>query len=195
MKFGRGLATLGFLLYLAVILGVVVFVAQSLTLIDRIVHGTLYSYGLQFSLDWGKPYWTILHNVQISLGLLAMFALVSTVLMWRKYVYKSQPVKPVTSESARATTVAPSTPETPSPLVPSVSGSIKCPHCGKSFTQPLRMLDFQGDRPRIVSLCPFCNEVIPPVFRQGERNQDKKVVPLKGKKNNHKLESTVPSSS
>ncbi len=39
-------------------------------------------------------------------------------------------------------------------------GMVSCRHCGKIFTQPLRMLDFHEDRPRMVSICPFCNEVI-----------------------------------
>ena len=44
---------------------VVVMAATSLVLmiclsqIDNIVHGTLYSYGLQFSYDWANPYWRL----------------------------------------------------------------------------------------------------------------------------------------
>jgi len=49
---------------------------------------------------------------------------------------------------------------TPSPFSSEVAGLIRCANCGKAFTQPLRMLDFQGDRPRILSICPFCNEII-----------------------------------
>jgi len=30
-----------------------------LSQIDNIVHGTLYSYGLQFSYDWANPYWRL----------------------------------------------------------------------------------------------------------------------------------------
>jgi len=53
------------------------------------------------------------------------------------------------------------TPEpTPAPFSSEIPGLIRCSNCGKAFTQPLRMLDFQGDRPRIVSICPFCNEII-----------------------------------
>jgi hypothetical protein len=61
-------------------------------------------------------------------------------------------------------------PATPTPQIVSAptrqqpfsesAGSTICPHCNKAFSQPLRMMDFQGDRPRIVDICPFCNEII-----------------------------------
>jgi len=66
---------------------------------------------------------------------------------------------------------------TPTPvLIPSASsGYIRCLHCGKVFTQPLRMLDFQGDRPRIINICPFCNEIIQSTPRQEEKIQNKRL--------------------
>lgn len=41
----------------------------SLTYVDYIVHYNLYSYGLQFSLDWAKPYWFALNIVFLSAAL------------------------------------------------------------------------------------------------------------------------------
>ncbi len=41
----------------------------SLTYLDYIVHYTLYSYGLQFSLAWAKPYWIALNVVFLSAAL------------------------------------------------------------------------------------------------------------------------------
>jgi len=78
----------------------------------------------------------------------------------------------------------PATPPAPASLPADISGLAKCFHCGKLFSQPLRMLDFQGDRPRIVNICPFCNEIIPSSPRQDEGEQDKKLQ-FKKKSNNH----------
>jgi outer membrane biosynthesis protein TonB len=38
-----------------------------LCLVDNIVHGTLYNYGLQFSYDWAVPYWR-LTQIAFALG-------------------------------------------------------------------------------------------------------------------------------
>jgi hypothetical protein len=79
----------------------------------------------------------------------------------------------------------PATAHSPSPvpapvMIPSaLKGYFSCLHCGKVFTQPLRMMDFQGDRPRIINFCPFCNEIITSGSRQ-EENEQKKWSQLKG---------------
>jgi hypothetical protein len=40
--------------------------------IDQLVNGTLYSYGLVFSNDWGQPYWMFL-RVSLALIVAAIF--------------------------------------------------------------------------------------------------------------------------
>jgi len=97
--------------------------------------------------------------------------------------------KPLPTQTASSTTPPPpapipATPHAPASLPADISGLNKCFHCGKLFSQPLRMLDFQGDRPRIVNICPFCNEIIPSSPHQGETEQDKKFQ-LKKKNDNH----------
>lgn len=105
--------------------------------------------------------------------------------MSTRTVEKSPSTQKVTP--AAPVLVAPSTHPKPSEQIQTPSRSspsrslrsetselVRCFHCRKAFTQPLRMLDFQGDRPRIVNICPFCNEVIPTAPKQGEREQDKK---------------------
>jgi hypothetical protein len=43
-----------------------------LLLIDQLVNGTLYSYGLVFSSDWAQPYW-LLMRVSLVLIVVAIF--------------------------------------------------------------------------------------------------------------------------
>jgi len=63
----------------------VVSVFYSLTLLDNIVHGSLYHYGLQFSYDWANPYWTTFRIAQALLGLTVVSTSVSTIYIFKKY--------------------------------------------------------------------------------------------------------------
>jgi len=83
-----------------------------------------------------------------------------------------QPASKPAFTPQQSTTPRPATPSA-SPPPSNATGPIKCPHCGRSFTQPLRMLDFQGDRPRIVEICPFCNETMRSAPRAEEKEQDR----------------------
>jgi hypothetical protein len=37
---------------------------------------------------------------------------------------------------------------------------ISCPNCGKVFSRPLVMLDFNKGTTRLVNVCPFCNQIL-----------------------------------
>jgi len=174
----------GLLLFTAIVLAATVSVAHSINLLDNIVHGTLYNYGLQFSYDWATPYWSILQAIQAFLTLTAASTLVSTVYVYKRYIH-AKPERKETKEievASEKPTAAPSV--AAEPQMPTPSGLTRCTNCGRVFTQPLRMLDFHSDRPRIVNICPFCNEVISPAPRQEELERSKKVA-QKSKKNNY----------
>jgi hypothetical protein len=179
--------------------------------LDNIVHGTLYNYGLQFSYEWANPYWSVLRTVQALIGLTAVFSAVSYVYMYRTYTL----VKRRKHEETRAKTEVEvetkrekkivSLPPSPTPTftpIPSTrelepepvsvrdkaekaDGLIRCNHCNRVFSQPLRMLDFHAERPRIISICPFCNEVVQPATRKAEAETGKKPF-WKVKRNNNK---------
>jgi len=168
------------LLFTVLVLAAAAFAAYTLTLFDKIVHGALYNYGLQFSYDWATPYWTLLRIVQVLISLTAVFTVINFVYVYRKYIY----TKPRGIQTRSEKKVVPSRVQEPEPpSEPSkVGGLVKCTHCNRVFSQPLRMLDFHSDRPRIINICPFCNEVIPPILRHEEAEKGKKTA-QKGKKN------------
>jgi len=165
----------GLLVFTVAIMGATVFTAYELSLLDNIVHGTLYKYGLTFSYNWANPYWMILRVIQVLLGVVAVCTIANTVYLYRKHIY----TKPEKKKTMGEKIVVPSSAQ--EPQVERMLGLVRCPSCQKSFSQPLRMLDFHSERPRIVNICPFCNEVIPPILR-GEAEKDKRG--QKGKKNN-----------
>jgi len=158
----------------------------TLTLFDNIVHGTLYNYGLQFSYDWANPYWTLLRIVQVLMGLAAVFNVMSTVYVYRKFI-RTKPQVIQTRSEKKVISSHVLEPEPPTETQ-RVGGLVKCDHCKRVFAQPLRMLDFHSDRPRIINICPFCNEVIPPILRHEEADRGKKNA-QKGRKNDQSRES------
>jgi hypothetical protein len=155
----------------------------TLELFNNIVHGTLYHYGLHFSYEWANPYWTLLRIVQISISLTAVLTVVNTAYVYRRYV-RTRHGKPMMAPAKIEKKVAPlSVQETEAPSeTQKLGGMVRCTHCNRVFAQPLRMLDFHSDRPRIISICPFCNEVIQPILRNEEAERGKRFI-LKGKKN------------
>jgi len=177
----------------------------TLTLLDQVVHGTLYSYGLQFSYNWANPYWTLLRVTMALLAISAVATIFNTILIVRLgFKEKQRSVKiPPTQKVMKNTSVTtlarektPTASHAPSPqasakpttkpthaMTPTTSynsphapESFKCAHCNKMFTQPLRMLDFQSDPPRIVNVCPFCNKTMSsaPTNKESEQTENKK---------------------
>jgi len=191
------------ILFAAIILSATVSAAYTLTLLDKIVHGQLYNYGLQFSLEWSTPYWSLLRITLTLLLVAAVSTVVSVVFTLRKHAFVKKPnEKVVISQKSSTSVQSPAHPIEKTPLVPVMSSTtttstvpasvasgipelIRCSHCGKAFTQPLRMLDFQSDRPRIVKICPFCNEIIPSSVPNRDEKESEKKFQFKKKNNNH----------
>ena len=173
------------LLFTVLVLAATAYAVYCLTLLDNVVHGTLYNYGLQFSYDWANPYWMLLRIVQAMIVLATMFNVVSLVYVYRKYIYtKPQATETRSEKKVISSTIRGNETQTETQRM---GGMVKCTHCNRVFAQPLRMLDFHSDRPRMINICPFCNEVIPPML-YNEEDRGKKTA-LKGKKNNQIRES------
>src|SRR3990170_2165095 len=170
------LKRMGLPLFIIFVLSMTASVVYSLTLLDKLVHGTLYSYGLQFSYDWAVPYWTILRIIEALVGLSAVVTLTSMIHVYRKHTYSKPQMKTTVTEKVDAPSFA------TEPQEQSIFGLVKCTHCGNSYSKPFQALELQGDKFRTVNVCPFCSEVIQPVPRQVESKQVKKAV-QKQKKN------------
>lgn len=177
--------------------------------LDNIVNGTLYNYGLQFSYEWANPYWSVLRTVQAFIGLTAIFASVSYLYMYRTYtlikrrkheetIAKTE-VK-VETERKKKTVSLPRSPTLTSTPIPStrelesepvsvsgeeerVDSSVRCNHCNRVFSQPLRMLDFHDELPRMIDVCPFCSEVIRSAVSKEETEKKKKLIFSNGRMN------------
>jgi len=182
--------------------------------LDNIVHGTLYDYDLQFSYEWANPYWSVLRTVQALISLTAVFSVVSYLYMYRTYtlvkrtkhkgtIAKTEAeveterekrfVSPAPSPTPTFTPIPSTSEPEPEPVSASdkaekADGLIRCNHCNRVFSQPLRMLDFHAERPRVINICPFCNEVIQPTIREAEAETAKKPSFWKLKRNNSNKE-------
>jgi uncharacterized Zn-finger protein len=151
--------------------------------IDAIVHGTLYSYGLQFSTIWAQPYWTyarILYASQfVSIGL-------SLVALGFGFLKKDNGDKQAPKLEQNANKQAPKCEQNADASVSrpeKITGDsivISCPACKRAFSKPLVMLDFSGGKAKLVNVCPYCNGVLGKAEEQDDTgmiaDHDKKLV-------------------
>jgi len=177
----KGVRIIEFLLYVFAIIATVS-AASSLTYLDWIVHNQLYSYGLQFSYDWADPYWTTLRLVFLLLGF------VVTSIVGMIYVYGRERIKTeirekfikeklpnlVTADKAEKADKMENVDKAENVSL-SDQSLYKCGSCGRSFRQPLKMLDLSSAEIKTVELCPFCNEALTPIKRltTPEQKQEK----------------------
>ncbi|MGD8506483.1 MAG: hypothetical protein PVF15_07465 [Candidatus Bathyarchaeota archaeon] len=126
--------------------------AYLLTVVDTIVHGQLYEFGLIFSLDWANPYWTVFRMIQVLLGIIAAASSMNIAFSFWKML-KGPRVTKVVHEETKAELV---------PQTAGVPSLFRCTSCGRNISHPLRMLDFQSQRPKMVNVCPFCNATVVP---------------------------------
>ncbi len=183
------------LIVLVPVLVTSVCLAYFIFLLGGFVYTTLYDYGLQLSSEWANSFWATLRYVQVLLVLNTVFSIAGLLYLYVKSVESKHTKTPRTVENSIP---VPKVVENPIPVKTTVqkrssiefqkqpprlqpkpevasksdlgSGLVKCNHCGKEFAQPLRMLDFHEDPPRMISVCPFCSEVmVPPKAQDDER--------------------------
>jgi hypothetical protein len=175
--------------------------AYMLTLVDEFIHSTLLSFGLAFSDELANSYWTLLRVTWALLAVCAFAITMNMIFIVRsspkekRQSLETAPIRRVlrdtrpilqTKEKNGPISIAsdrpvppkptpkpmPTTAPEPSYTSPDIPTLFKCSHCGKAFTQPLRMLNFQVDPPRIVNVCPFCNETMPSGSTDKESEND-----------------------
>jgi hypothetical protein len=126
------------------------FLVYLLGVIDSIVHGELYNFGLQFSVVWADPYWNALHLVYIFLAIPAALSVMVLIAGLGKTGDEDRVVRRVVNKVSNA---QPQTAKEHSVL-------IRCVHCGKVFSKPETMLDFSNGKPQLANVCPYCEHVL-----------------------------------
>ena len=127
--------------------------------IDNIVHGQLYNFGLQFSLDWAVGYWSFARLIYLCLAVPGVFSCVVLVFSFfpKKNNGESRVVRPDTRSANRKMQASKEN-----------NMVISCPHCRKMFGKPLTMLDFASGKGKLVNVCPYCNRVLGDVDEKGK---------------------------
>ena len=136
---------------------------------ELIVHGQLYSYGLVFSPDWADSYRVLTWLTFLCAGLpmgLSGIALASSFLKTEEVPQRATmapqragPPRGVVRVDSRQTPQTQTVRETPKVDNGNCVG-ISCPECKKVFGRALVMLDFRSGSNRMVSVCPYCNNVL-----------------------------------
>jgi len=130
--------------------------------LNGIVHGQLYSFGLQFSTLWASPYWM---TEALIYGCLtvppAVGGSILVIDIARARAAKRIPtVKRVDAKpAADGAKLAASRP----PMKTTHGGNpmlITCPKCKRVFGKPLNMLDFSRGPAQLVNVCPYCSYIL-----------------------------------
>ena len=139
--------------------------------IDRIVHQDLYNYGLRFSYDWANTYWTVFRSALAFICIptaLSAVQLTADLMAWLKAKRRNinaEVRQSVTIEKAKNRKVNGARKSRNSwnrKRRQEMKGSenrmlMECSKCGKTFTKPLVMLDFTGEKGKLINLCPYCD--------------------------------------
>ena len=129
--------------------------------IDRIVHGDLYNYGLQFSYEWAVPYWTnyrlimIFMLIPVALSTVTLFV---NLLAWLRGERIEVTVKKRKPTTAIKKVLNKKVERHEEEKKETREGAmlIACSTCGKTFARPLLMLDFSSGKTKLINVCPYC---------------------------------------
>jgi len=143
-----------------------VLVIFMLTNLDVLVNGTLYNFGLQFSNEWGQPYWLYLRLSYAFLGVSSGLGLTALAIGFYRSKNAATETSAVALENNNKNRIAEKTrkikkieqkPKRKLSKEENNSMIISCPNCKKVFGRPLVMLNFEGGKTKLVNVCPYCN--------------------------------------
>jgi len=161
-----------------------------LTNFDTLVHGQLYSYGLEFDHAWADSYYFYMQLMYIALGVPIALSLVSIMIGFKNTTEKApatlqmkpklaqpQP-KPAPQLKPKLTQTQPKPKpafhqESKAQVKENNNGTgLSCPSCNKVFGRPLVMLNFENGKNKLVSVCPYCSHVLGNAENEQTSNSD-----------------------
>jgi|YelNatPaOPRAMG01_1025707.scaffolds.fasta_scaffold25314_1 DNA-directed RNA polymerase subunit RPC12/RpoP len=130
--------------------------------IDSMVNGELYNYGLKFNYDWWASYSAIFRIAQAFILFhiaLSIVVLSLNLFAWLRGEKLDLTVKTKPPLTASEKVVSRKVERNKEPKKEAEQGTmlIACSKCGKTFARPLLMLDFSGERTRLINVCPYCS--------------------------------------
>jgi DNA-directed RNA polymerase subunit RPC12/RpoP len=144
--------------------------------IDVIVNTQLYDFGLQLSADWLLPYWTY---IRLSYALLGLSIILSLLALAVGYFRKNAltAVNPIAKNLAKDPTkphiIAGRQLQRKEENQTSVKSEYNtenfCSSCGKNFSRPLVLLDFEDKKNQLVNVCPYCNHKLDNKSKQPQK--------------------------
>jgi DNA-directed RNA polymerase subunit RPC12/RpoP len=145
-----------------------------LTRFDALIHGQLYDFGLWFDHAWADAYYSYMQLMYVALGVPIALSFVS-ILIGFKSIKEKIPTPTLKPKLAQPQ------PQTAPPLKPKLNQpqpqpkpvvrqelkaqvkentpatGITCPSCGKVFSRPLVMLNYENGKKKLVNVCPYCS--------------------------------------
>jgi uncharacterized Zn-finger protein len=149
-------------IFLAIWVVSAVIVMFLLTRFDMLVHGQLYNFGLQFDPAWADSYYFYTQLIYVGLGVPMTLSIFFIALSFTRKIDKaSEPApKQELKPQPQPRPVAREERKTKEKNNGDHSMVISCPSCKKVFSTPLVMLNFEGEKTRLVNVCPYCNHLL-----------------------------------
>lgn len=135
-------------------IAVSILVMYFLQQIDQIINGTLYNYGLQMNNAWYGPYSSFAWIIYTCLSVIAILSGLSLIIGLKAYKNEAQ----ISVESKKPIQLEADTSIPQEQDSDNVNSS--CPHCKKTFTKPIVMLNFEGGKTKLVNVCPHCSHTL-----------------------------------
>jgi uncharacterized Zn-finger protein len=131
------------------------------TSIDTIVNHDLYRFGLQFDSAWYDPYSVYTKLIYACLGISAAISAVVLVLSFMNKSKTSETMIEKDTKSLKK--IGKSEEQVVSAEKPKPKQKVAdttCPACKRVFSKPVMMLNMVDGKPKMVSTCPYCSEVL-----------------------------------
>lgn len=152
-----GLSRNPWIIRIALLLSIVSAIAAMVLLnnIDRIVNVELYNYGLQFDSVWYNPYSLYTQLFYASLGISVAISVIVLLLTFIN-IEKTENVEGKKLKVSKSEIHA----DTGKSKAKEQVVDTTCPACKRIFSKPVMMLNLVNGKPKMVSTCPYCSQII-----------------------------------
>jgi hypothetical protein len=127
---------------------------------DTLIHGQLYSYGLEFDHAWADTYYFYTQLMYVALVVPIALSVLSIAAGFKRETKKTSEQAPKLIPNLTKPRPQPAVPQDLKAKSKENKNGMCCPSCKKVFSRPLVMLNFEDGKNRLDNVCPYCYHVL-----------------------------------